>query len=893
MVVERVSFSAADTIAVWHTASPREDAGTTSGWSIGDRGHTDTGHTGASSWSDGGPPFLIKVMGEVPAEFLDRVLISNTGQTLHSSSNFNTVTTQYGARFQTGGSHLGYRLSSIGFAFGAISDTSTAGSNLRVTLRGAEGFPSHTICTLSPPASFRANAVNRFGASTCPALAPNTRYYTVIEHLDPDSNEIAVSSTKSTGKEPGAAAGWDIIRSTFLFGFAGGLGTFRWDQSDLDSTWMFELRGRALLPAEQPERPAPPAQHRKQVANTGQTGLVGSALTSTRTRQAQAFTTGSHSSGYWLHSVRMGFRTVTAPSPARLEIRVTLHEGGGDDPGEELCLIESGIRALPMNGVASMDSYRDCPTLKPNTTYFLVIERDTITSGNTIEVSVTPRDGEDSARPGWSIADDSRVYDGTAWASGGGSSMAIDVRAVDLPAEQPENLGPVQDLVSNTGQSLDQPESLSGNLTKAAQKFTAGDNPGGYRLRSLGIHFNHVSWLALSATTVTLNADANGEPGAALCTLVPPGGLTSDVSNAVLTYTAPASGAEACSRLAAGATYFVVVEQDVAVAVADISRTESDAEDSGAAPGWSIANAIHSFNASTSVWIESPGASYLIKISGAAVLSDPSALGPAPQPRRFIYTVAAGDESTVEGVAVGGPGTTDDLDLSGGAITVVATGADAPLDYTPLPQDGDHLVNWARPALVRAGTSRDGSLVRLTFSEELETVGGAPTSRFTVKVDGEAVELTGIDVVAPIDAPVDTGSGTGGDDPPPAEEPWTVDAPREVPADWALTPEGLGAGDEFRLLFLTSTTRDATSSATSTTTTPSCRPQRRPGTPPSRTTATASTPWPPRPTTTPGTTRRLPTPPATRACPSTGWAATSWPTTTRTFTTAPGTTSWP
>ena len=37
-------------------------------------------------------------------------------------------------------------------------------------------------------------------------------------------------------------------------------------------------------------------------------------------------------------------------------------------------------------------------------------------------------------------------------------------------------------------------------------------------------------------------------------------------------------------------------------------------------------------------------------------------------------------------------------------------------------------------------------------------------------------------------------------------------APREVPADWALTPEGLSAGDEFRLLFLTSTKRDATSS---------------------------------------------------------------------------------
>ena len=33
----------------------------------------------------------------------------------------------------------------------------------------------------------------------------------------------------------------------------------------------------------------------------------------------------------------------------------------------------------------------------------------------------------------------------------------------------------------------------------------------------------------------------------------------------------------------------------------------------------------------------------------------------------------------------------------------------------------------------------------------------------------------------------------------------------EVPVDWSLVPEGLEVGDEFRLLFLSSTTRDATS----------------------------------------------------------------------------------
>ena len=111
VVVERVSFNAADTIAVWHTASPREDAGMASGWSIGDRGHTDSGHTDTSSWSDGGPPFLIRVMGELPAEFQDRVLLSNTGQTLQggvepewnrSNSTYPTVLSPAAAGSATG-----------------------------------------------------------------------------------------------------------------------------------------------------------------------------------------------------------------------------------------------------------------------------------------------------------------------------------------------------------------------------------------------------------------------------------------------------------------------------------------------------------------------------------------------------------------------------------------------------------------------------------------------------------------------------------------------------------------------------------------------------------------------------------------------------------------------
>ena len=40
----------------------------------------------------------------------------------------------------------------------------------------------------------------------------------------------------------------------------------------------------------------------------------------------------------------------------------------------------------------------------------------------------------------------------------------------------------------------------------------------------------------------------------------------------------------------------------------------------------------------------------------------------------------------------------------------------------------------------------------------------------------------------------------------------TQEVATEVPADWSLTPAGLASGDQFRLLFLSSTKRDASSS---------------------------------------------------------------------------------
>ena len=168
----------------------------------------------------------------------------------------------------------------------------------------------------------------------------------------------------------------------------------------------------------------------------------------------------------------------------------------------------------------------------------------------------------------------------------------------------------------------------------------------------------------------------------------------------------------------------------------------------------------------------------------------------------FTYTVDATDESGPDGVAVGDlDSVANVIELNGGSITIRSSGEAFPLDFTALSHDNEHLVNWARPRLVQAATSKDGKRVRLTFSEDLSGTAIPPTSLFTIKVNGVEVELTGIAIDAAI----------VGANQPVISDTWTVDAPAQVTQSWAFTPAGLNVGDEFRLLFLTSTGRDATS----------------------------------------------------------------------------------
>ena len=88
------------------------------------------------------------------------VLVKNTGQTSSGSQALDATNTKRAQAFTTGANSAGYTLSSIGFDFASITDITTAGAHLVVTLNEvSSGNPGTALCTLTDPATFSGSGV--------------------------------------------------------------------------------------------------------------------------------------------------------------------------------------------------------------------------------------------------------------------------------------------------------------------------------------------------------------------------------------------------------------------------------------------------------------------------------------------------------------------------------------------------------------------------------------------------------------------------------------------------------------------------------------------------------------------------------------------------------------
>ena len=165
--------------------------------------------------------------------------------------------------------------------------------------------------------------------------------------------------------------------------------------------------------------------------------------------------------------------------------------------------------------------------------------------------------------------------------------------------------------VSNTGQTLASGSLTAGGAAGAIQAlaFTTGDHAPGYTLSEVDVWISSVS--APNTRVSIYSTTSSGDPDSSLHVLTNPSSLTSDASN---TFSAPAG-----ASLAANTTYAVVVEIASGQNQTLLGRTTSDAEDAGAASGWSIADT-RRLKLGSAAWSQ-PSASTvpLIAIRGAAI----------------------------------------------------------------------------------------------------------------------------------------------------------------------------------------------------------------------------------------------------------------------------------
>ncbi|MDE0318241.1 MAG: hypothetical protein OXI97_00005, partial [Acidimicrobiaceae bacterium] len=135
-------------------------------------------------------------------------------------------------------------------------------------------------------------------------------------------------------------------------------------------------------------------------------------------------------------------------------------------------------------------------------------------------------------------------------------------------------------LVKNTGQSSGLVQGLHVDL---AQGFDTGGNPSGYTLTSVDVAFNRSTEDFGSKLTVTVHKNANGAPGTVVGTLANPDWVNRQAGT--YSFTHPGVALEADTR------YWVVLDATgLTEGNSQVKFTQSNSEDAGAAPGWSINN---------------------------------------------------------------------------------------------------------------------------------------------------------------------------------------------------------------------------------------------------------------------------------------------------------------
>ncbi len=223
------------------------------------------------------------------------------------------------------------------------------------------------------------------------------------------------------------------------------------------------------------------------------------------------------------------------------------------------------------------------------------------------------------------IGTDSSAY--TLTADDEGKQVRVDVTFTDdagnpegpLPSEATAVVVPADVLVRNTGQqpSANYVRMGPDSGIRVAQAFTTGAYIR-YELDSIGFSFHTIAdtVTAGSELTATLNEDDSGSPGKTLCILEDP---PSFALSGTHTFTAPTTGDTPCPQLSANTTYFAVLERaNDYIDEIRVNVAQSNNEDAGSLPGWSLDDDGLSYNAfAGGTWLRISNAPHMIEVKGS------------------------------------------------------------------------------------------------------------------------------------------------------------------------------------------------------------------------------------------------------------------------------------
>ena len=452
--------------------------------------------------------------------------------------------------------------------------------------------------------------------------------------------------------------------------------------------------------------------------------------------QAQSFTTGSHSAGYTLTSVEL--RLEAGTGSAAPNYTVSIHSANADGtPGST----NHGTLTNPSKlavGINTFTAPAGGIELKPNTTYFVVVDLSNDGDKFTYETTAANNEG---GSPGWSIGNDRRfkVYNQPTWKRNTNKllmSIHADYRAAppaDLTAP-PEEVLVGNATVSGSGTG----RNIHTATFDMAQAFTAGTHTHGYVLTSVKMYFQGAGVATPPTFNVKVCTGSDSNP-ISTCdsnhALTLSGTLNAGTSS---TFTHSGGGID----LTKGTTYYVVLTTTAAGTGSTAMNTISDDTEDFQEFGWSISNGLLAKGHTETTWGQQTD-SWRIQVLGRAkesgaptvesleidgttlVATFDRALDASAAPNTGSFRIKIGSGTTLSASAVSVSGrrvvlTAQSAATSGQTVTVL----------------------YAKPGSGNKLQDRDGNEVDGFGAQTVTNLTGTSVSLTSAEVDGNRMTLT-------------------------------------------------------------------------------------------------------------------------------------------------------